>query len=267
MSEIYIKTLNNSILNVAGKDYYGATSTGGWTSGEIHIRSDVSGKFICWSGTDGTRYCAKGVSVGSTSEPQGSIWAVLGDSDELRFSHGGTSYSIDRIQIKNEISNTSLKIYSDSGRTNLLSTVSYNSTVTLDPYRSTLYFTSQGLGDNPVSYNFSGGALKAGHLYDVRGTYVQGQDAVYECQCNWDGSEYVSVLAGQQPPSPQSSCPERSSDNNCFGTAEDKTCDYVYDSFNSSIDFDEYKVYRCETVTIVPSANGYFSVNPSLVLV
>lgn len=261
MSEIYIKTLNNSILNVAGKDYYGATSTGGWTSGEIHIRSDVSGKFICWAGTDGTRYCAKGVSVGSTSYPQGSIWAVLGDSDELRFSHGGTSYSIDRIQIKNEINNTSLKIYSDSGRTNLLSTVSYNSTVTLDPYRSTLYFTSQGLGDNPASYNFAEGSLKAGHLYDVRGTYVQGQDAVFECQCNYVDDTYFLTQAEAVPD--RTFCPELSS-GNCFSTAENDTCKYVYLGYVGGVH--QYERYRCQTVEISPDSNGYFSVTPSLVI-
>lgn len=265
MSQVYINSTNNDRLIVDNKTYYGSSSGHGTgTPGEFHVRSNGNGKYVCWVGSDGTRYCAKGVSIGATSEPEGSIWVPFADIDELRFSLGeGSAYSIDRLQIKNSIQNTSLLVYSDSSRTIGLTTVSYNATATLDPYRSTLYFRSQGLGDNPVSYDFSLSQAKAGHLYNITGTYYPGADAVFECQCNDTGATAAFTDPDDAVPE-RTSCPELSS-GECFTSAENDICDYVFiqNYEQGGVLYWEYEVHRCETVEVSPDYDGNFAVNPT----
>jgi hypothetical protein len=254
--EVSIRTADNTKLNVNGTDYIGSsTGHGTGTAREFHIRSNADGKYVCWCGTGGTRYAAKGILVGATSEPQGSVW-IFG-TNSLRFAHGGSAYRIDQVQFKNNISGTNLLVYLDSGRTTLMGTIAAGATLALT-YTQTYYLRSTGTGTNPVSSDYSVTLAKAGHLYNINGTYVQGTNATYTCACSFNTSYLSNTCSSTGPFSCQTD-----SDGGCSNAA---LCQRIC-SFSGTDGF-TYLVmeYTCQSTLQSSATNGSFSSGPTVVM-
>jgi hypothetical protein len=259
---VHIKSTDNSRIVVNGTngtEYIGSsTGHGTGTAKEFHIRSNANGKYICWVGTNGTRYCAKGLDYGSTAQAQGSVW--INGTASLRFAHAGRAYRTDLVQVRNSITNTTLYVYSNSTRTTLLATVTAGSTATVGYYK-TLYLRSTGLGTRPVSADTSITLAKAGHLYTVTGTYVPGEDAQYSCDCVYDSTSYASTCT-EDPE--RWRCNITDSDGSCTwnGFRCDLQCDFTGDPGS------EYMKtkYECETDQVSSSFNGSFSSGPTITM-
>lgn len=255
---VHIKSSDQSNLNVNGTEYIGSSGGHGTgTARDFHIRSNANGKYICWVSTTNTRYAAKGLDIGSTAQAQGSVW--INGTNSLRFAHGGRAYRTDLVQVRNSITNTTLYVYSNSTRTTLLATISAGSTVTISYYK-TLYLRSTGTGTNPVSADRTISLVKAGHLYTVTGTYVQGQNASYSCSCNVDWGGYRSSCS-----SSSSGC-STGQDGSCTfsGFICQRDCTFTGDPTPGY----EYSVteYRCVQTTISNSSNGSFSSGPTITM-
>lgn len=258
--QVYIRSANQASLSVNSVPYYGSSAGHGTgTAKEFHMRSNANGKYLCWVNSTGTRYCIKGIDYGSTTEAQGSVW-VNGTTNGLRFAHAGRAYRTDQVQIKNSITNTDLKVYSDVGRTSLLATITAGSTSTLG-YQATYYLRSQGLGVRAVYADTTISLACAGHLYTVTGTYVAGQDPQYSCDCNYASTTYGSTCSTI---SESSRCNETGSDGSCNweGFTCIRNCSFTGDPGSEYMRTN----YECEEDLVSGSQNGSFSSGPTITM-
>jgi hypothetical protein len=263
MSEISIRNITNYPLNVNGSLFFGSSighSTPARTNGEFHYRSNSNGVYVCWVGANGVRYCAKGIDAGSTSEAARSVWVPSGASSSLRFSNGSRQFRIDQVQIRNSISNTTLFVYSNSSRTNLLGSINANSTISFS-YLQTYYLTSSGLGPRSVNSNYVINNSAAGHLYNITGTYNSGQNDVYSCTCSNLFSQ--TLVASCSSSSSTIFCETVTDFGECIFTLATcrVECFLTFESQTLPWQRDEY---RCRTNLISSGNDGFFSTGPTI---
>ena len=195
VGEVHIRAADNSQLVAADRTLFGATTDpggttyisqrGGTTQAELFVWNKTTGnigRFLAWregAGTTAVLHAARGVDVGATAEPNGSFWRNTGG--DIFFAHGGRIFAPDRVQIQNNVSGTSLHIFSNSARTSLLATVAAGSTWTDSVNRRSYWLRLSGAVRTDEAFNVDLFGTLSGFLYQVNGTYTAGSDSVNSC--------------------------------------------------------------------------------------
>ena len=267
MSEIYIRSITNSPLNINGVNFYGSSAghqTPAIVNGEFHYRSNANGVYVCWA-RGGVRYCAKGIDAGSTGELARSVWVLSGSLSSLRFSNGSRQFRIDQVRIQNNISNTSITVFENSNFTGSLGSISAGGTSTFS-YRQNYYLRINGLGENATFVNRTISNSAAGHQYRVDGTYVVGSSAQFSCDCVAQ-TPVITINASCNPVN-ISQC-----STNFF--EQDGSCAFLNFICGRECKFETLgdgdvtvttTEYRCTQTTISSAADGSFSVAPTVIL-
>lgn len=269
---------NNSILRIVNgsttRSLLGRFSSVDIPEGSIRIdssgpyfRCGVEDSFILFiiPYTRESRYF-RGIDRGSTTKPDGSFWLVSSGTSP-RYAYNGRQYDIFRSGLRNEISGTTLYIYSDSGRTSLVKTVSYSTSVTstVDVNGGTYYYRLTGSGSDKYEGSFT---IYNGFVRVFTGTYSSSSSTQYDCRCNFQSTEFV---AGN------STCTEREgvvtdctdfqlSDGRCGALREGDVCRYENCNTIQVLPGDddcECDVYICEEVLVSSGSGPTWSVSIS----
>jgi hypothetical protein len=201
----------------------------------------------------GRLYEGRGTDVGSTSQANGSVWSTT--SGELRFAYGGRAYSLFRNYFANRVSGTTLHLYSDSARSNLVASIAYASSgsTLVSSHYPTWYARLSGSGGDTYDFTIT---ARAGYTYTVSGTYTPSQDAQYSCGCKSQGTVDVD------------SCTELAYNGKCDSTKSNgscqwegfickRQCSYVSSGFG----YYEQTEYECESTMTSSSSPASWDIS------
>ena len=249
--ELYISSSNNANLVLQGIDTLTGKAVGTGTTGVAkEIWVDSATPALRWPNSADTQdYQARGVSDGATTEPDGSIW--VSGANKLYFAYLGTKYHCNTAQIYNNHDNDAeIEVYSDSGRTNLITTIQFGSTWTSTTFYDTFYCRGRGLTRTGDTDDFTISNVKAGYLYTVTGTYTKSVSAVYSCDCEYDYG-YTSSTDD----SFSGSCSDRSNGECTFGN---QTCQRVC-SYCDPCGYWACDRYKCNTNLVSSGSSDSWS--------
>lgn len=261
-SELYIS--NNYLKSVVGSTTRSLLGTSPYThsfsDGELLIQNNplsmeyATSVFFFYPSKYMRRI--KGIDVGSTSESNGSIW-VSSSTSTLRYAYNNRQYDCYRSGIANRISGSTLYVYSNSARTNLVATVPYSSSsfsyFNLDG--GTYYYRFIGSGSDSYDGSFT---LYNGWIRTFSGSYTASQADVYECRCTGDGG---SGFYSSRPSTKNCSFAENPN-TGCSSSREGEVCNascrtLVGGGFDCTIRL-------CETYQISSASPQSWSVSSSL---
>lgn len=246
MSEVYIRASDKRLF-INGRALTGRIYGAGLPSEqqrEVYI--DNTNRRLCWVDDENRLRCAKGVDVGASG---GLINGTL-DLYDTFFVAGGRRWSVWRNLFRNNVAGTTLLVYSNSARTNLVASVQAGTTATYLGHRATYYLRLRGNVRTQDTHDLTVNA-HAGFTYTASGSYTPSSDANYECEVTLDKVSYGNTCAG-------SDCTNQHYGDNSCSRSSMRTCIAVdpheYGASYERID------YKCKNIKIGDATPAAWSV-------
>lgn len=181
-TELYIRNSDKRlILHKDGTNRYltGRQVATGQGSTQLYIHAATNN--LRWVDNGGVLREAKGVDDGATSQPDGSYWLTSGG--HLRFANGGRRYNPYYNRFVNNVSGTTLRVYTNSTRTTQIGSgiAGNGSALNYMGHHDTYYCRLEG-STSIDRHDFTITA-HAGYTYTVNGTYTPSTAEYWECNC------------------------------------------------------------------------------------